>query len=202
MHANCTLCWLLKAFWAVITYMSKSQVRGNQAENSTLMLITLYALPACWPVCIGQSISLTGMTHRPVVLKGASAGLRRYCLALLFDSSSVVRILVLGCRGKFWAGIRAACEPLFHSDNLRAYAPLMHQAIDGLMDSMATGLASQEPVQVTHGRTHGWSPECSHMDPACLQRNVSKNKCRSSLDSETLAHAVLFSAEWPHRTKL
>ena len=58
---------------------------------------------------------------------------------------------VHGCRGKFWGGIRAACEPLFHSDNLRAYAPLIHQAIDGLMGSLQQGLDSQQPVQVQPG---------------------------------------------------
>ena len=37
------------------------------------------------------------------------------------------------CRDKFWAGIRATCEPLFHSRMLRAHGPLINEAASGLV---------------------------------------------------------------------
>ncbi|EFN54611.1 hypothetical protein CHLNCDRAFT_135118, partial [Chlorella variabilis] len=39
---------------------------------------------------------------------------------------------ILFSRGKYWLGIRTACEPLFHSAALASYAPMMNQAIDEL----------------------------------------------------------------------
>ena len=42
------------------------------------------------------------------------------------------------CRDKFWAGIRAACEPLFHSKKLRAHAPLINQAATHLQQRLAS----------------------------------------------------------------
>lgn len=43
----------------------------------------------------------------------------------------------LCCRDKFWAGIRATCEPLFHSCMLRAHAPLINEAASGLVQRMS-----------------------------------------------------------------
>ncbi|KAL0031098.1 hypothetical protein WJX77_003695 [Trebouxia sp. C0004] len=40
---------------------------------------------------------------------------------------------MLFAKHKFWAGIRASCEPLFHSRMLRAHAPLINQAASGLV---------------------------------------------------------------------
>lgn len=30
-------------------------------------------------------------------------------------------------RGKYWSGVRASCEPLFHTAALEGYAPAMNQ---------------------------------------------------------------------------
>ncbi|KAL0023003.1 hypothetical protein WJX79_005828 [Trebouxia sp. C0005] len=40
---------------------------------------------------------------------------------------------MLFAKHKFWAGIRATCEPLFHSRMLRAHVPLINQAAGGLV---------------------------------------------------------------------
>lgn len=40
-------------------------------------------------------------------------------------------------RGKYWLGIRTACEPLFHSAALASYAPMMNAAVDRLLGKLA-----------------------------------------------------------------
>ena len=47
-----------------------------------------------------------------------------------------LRTSLLACRNKFWAGIRAACEPMFQSKMLRTYTPLMHRSLDKLLDKL------------------------------------------------------------------
>jgi hypothetical protein len=48
------------------------------------------------------------------------------------------------CRGKYWLGIRTACEPLFHSTALASYAPMMNEAITQLLDKMQAAANSGE----------------------------------------------------------
>ncbi|KAL3159373.1 hypothetical protein ABBQ38_009804 [Trebouxia sp. C0009 RCD-2024] len=43
---------------------------------------------------------------------------------------------MLFARDKFWAGIRATCEPLFHSRMLRAHGPLINDAASGLVQRL------------------------------------------------------------------
>ena len=50
-------------------------------------------------------------------------------------------------RGKYWAGIRAACEPVFHSDKLQTYVPVANKAMSSLVDKL-TAVQSQGPVQI------------------------------------------------------
>ena len=51
---------------------------------------------------------------------------------------------LLARRGKYWLGIRTACEPLFHSAALASYAPMMNQAIDELVGKMQAAAVSGE----------------------------------------------------------
>lgn len=54
---------------------------------------------------------------------------------------------MLAARGKYWAGIRAACEPVFHSDKLQTYVPVANKAMSSLVDKL-TAVQSQGPVQI------------------------------------------------------
>jgi hypothetical protein len=47
-------------------------------------------------------------------------------------------------RGKYWLGIRTACEPLFHSTALASYAPMMNEAINQLVDKMQVAAKTGE----------------------------------------------------------
>ena len=50
-------------------------------------------------------------------------------------------------RGKYWSGIRAACEPLFHSQQLRTYAPVVNKAVDAMIAKLAL-LKPGQPVEI------------------------------------------------------
>ncbi|EFN55197.1 hypothetical protein CHLNCDRAFT_134405 [Chlorella variabilis] len=56
---------------------------------------------------------------------------------------------ILFARGKYWLGIRTACEPLFHSAALASYAPMMNQAIDELLGKMQAAAVSGEGICVS-----------------------------------------------------
>lgn len=56
---------------------------------------------------------------------------------------------MLFAKHKFWAGIRATCEPLFHSRMLRAHAPLINQAASGLVRRL-TGMHKAGAVQINN----------------------------------------------------
>lgn len=54
---------------------------------------------------------------------------------------------MLAARGKFWAGLRAACEPLFHTVSLRSFAPLINDSASRLLERMEAD-ALQESVNI------------------------------------------------------
>jgi len=56
--------------------------------------------------------------------------------ASLTNGSALLFTHLSECRGKFWLGIRTACEPLFHSAALASYAPMMNAAADQLVDKL------------------------------------------------------------------
>ncbi|KAL0052923.1 hypothetical protein WJX82_009946 [Trebouxia sp. C0006] len=56
---------------------------------------------------------------------------------------------MLFAKHKFWAGIRATCEPLFHSCMLRAHAPLINQAASGLVRRL-TRMPKAGAVQINN----------------------------------------------------
>ena len=47
----------------------------------------------------------------------------------------------------YWAGIRAACEPVFHSDKLQTYVPIVNKSMTSLVDKL-TAAQSEGPVQI------------------------------------------------------
>ncbi|KAL4858882.1 Cytochrome P450 3A12 [Chlorella vulgaris] len=56
---------------------------------------------------------------------------------------------ILFARGKYWLGIRTACEPLFHTAALASYAPMMNRAVDQLLDKLQTGSHSGDGICVS-----------------------------------------------------
>lgn len=50
-------------------------------------------------------------------------------------------------RGRYWSGIRAACEPVFHSDKLQTYVPVANKSMTSLVDKLSAA-QSQGPVQI------------------------------------------------------
>ncbi|DBA91062.1 TPA: hypothetical protein ACH3X2_004165 [Trebouxia sp. C0005] len=54
---------------------------------------------------------------------------------------------MLSARGRYWTGLRAACEPVFHSDKLETYMPIANKAMTSLADKLAA-VQSQGPVQI------------------------------------------------------
>ncbi|KAL4420261.1 hypothetical protein ABPG77_003440 [Micractinium sp. CCAP 211/92] len=56
---------------------------------------------------------------------------------------------ILFATGRHWLGIRTACEPLFHSAALSAYAPMMNGCIDQLLDRLQAVAGSGQGVNVS-----------------------------------------------------
>ena len=91
-------------------------------------------------------------------------------------------------------GLRAACEPLFHSECLSAYAPLIHNAITGLLHSLEFGQKSGEPIEVlglgliVHADMH--APCCS-----CSLRShkADRSTCCSLLNAQLIACMIFQS---------
>ena len=76
------------------------------------------------------------------------------------------------CRGRYWTGIRAACEPLFHSEQLQTYVPIANKAVDTMMNRLAA-VKPDEPVEINlalagftmdtiGGTAFGWVPSSPH----------------------------------------
>ena len=63
-------------------------------------------------------------------------------------------------RGKYWTGIRAACEPMFHSQSLSSFAPMMNEA--------AATLASKclDPAAIRHDDIDDEDSEAKDAAPA------------------------------------
>lgn len=51
------------------------------------------------------------------------------------------------CRGRYWAGVRAACEPVFHSDKLQTYVPITNRALTRLVENLGA-VQAEGPVQI------------------------------------------------------
>ncbi len=49
-------------------------------------------------------------------------------------------------RGKYWTGIRAACEPMFHTQTLSSFAPLMNDAAAKLAGQCLDPAARREEI--------------------------------------------------------
>ena len=56
-------------------------------------------------------------------------------------------MLTGSCRGRYWTGLRAACEPVFHSDKLQTYAPIANKAMSSLVEKLRA-VQAQGPVQI------------------------------------------------------
>ena len=110
----------------------------------------------------------------PVALK---AGAHLHAYTKTGPVSILEHHLTSCCRGRYWTGIRAACEPLFHSEQLQTYVPIASKAVDAMLDKLAN-IQPDEPVEInltlagftmdTIGSTaFGWVP-CSMATPvAC-----------------------------------
>ena len=51
------------------------------------------------------------------------------------------------CRGRYWSGVTAACEPVFHSDKLQTYVPIINRAMTRLVDTLGA-VQAEGPVQI------------------------------------------------------
>lgn len=54
---------------------------------------------------------------------------------------------ILFATGRYWTGIRAACEPLFHSEQLQTYVPVANKAMDAMLTKLSA-LGADQPVQI------------------------------------------------------
>lgn len=80
---------------------------------------------------------------------------------------------ILTAKGKYWTGLRAACEPMFHTSSLNTFAPLMNTAAVRLTERCLTA-----PVMEDEGET-GTTPSgqevgTTNSDPASTAFNISK----------------------------
>ncbi|GAB4820987.1 hypothetical protein N2152v2_008033 [Parachlorella kessleri] len=55
---------------------------------------------------------------------------------------------ILSAKGKYWRGVRSACEPMFHTSALTSYAPAMNQAVDRLVEKLGPACGSGSGVNV------------------------------------------------------
>ncbi len=53
-------------------------------------------------------------------------------------------------RGGYWASLRAAMQPLFHTAALHSYTPIMNNSAEQLADNLGPASKSGEPVEL-HG---------------------------------------------------
>ena len=53
-------------------------------------------------------------------------------------------VATTACRGKYWAGIRSACQPLFHSSSLASFAPLMTASAQKLAERCLGGAGASD----------------------------------------------------------
>lgn len=57
------------------------------------------------------------------------------------------------CRGKYWAGLRASCERVFHSGQLALYAPLMNAAAEKLAARLQQPAPASGPATAADANT-------------------------------------------------
>lgn len=50
-------------------------------------------------------------------------------------------------RGRYWSGVRAACEPVFHSEKLQTYVPIVNRAMSSLVEKLGA-VQAEGPVQI------------------------------------------------------
>jgi cytochrome P450 len=84
---------------------------------------------------------------------------RRYDLAQVNGShpevSCPLEVGILAARGKYWAGLRASCERMFHSSQLAQYAPLMNSVATKLASRLAAGGAGPAEEAAAAGVNNG-----------------------------------------------
>lgn len=51
--------------------------------------------------------------------------------------------------GKFWAGVRATCEPMFHRAALQGYVPMMRGSVDKMVDRVSGLADTNESVPIS-----------------------------------------------------
>ena len=82
-------------------------------------------------------------------------------------------------KGGYWASLRSAVAPLFHSAALRGYAPVMHSCIDHLLERLSEAAARGEAVNV-HELAGGMTLEVSLRGPGSRQcLSVWRMLCRT-----------------------
>jgi len=56
--------------------------------------------------------------------------------------------MLLICRGQLWGSLRAGAQPMFHSENLSAYAGTINKAVDELITNLITVAKSGKEVNI------------------------------------------------------
>ncbi|KAL3152434.1 hypothetical protein ABBQ32_001484 [Trebouxia sp. C0010 RCD-2024] len=54
---------------------------------------------------------------------------------------------MLAAKGRYWTGLRAACEPVFHSDKLQSYVPITNTALTSLIQKL-DAVQADGPVEI------------------------------------------------------
>ncbi|KAL3142384.1 hypothetical protein ABBQ38_002720 [Trebouxia sp. C0009 RCD-2024] len=54
---------------------------------------------------------------------------------------------MLAAKGRYWTGLRAACEPVFHSDKLQSYVPITNMAMTSLIQKL-DAVQAEGPVEI------------------------------------------------------
>lgn len=86
--------------------------RANGRPNCAVLLVKLSSSP--WQIAGDQA------WQWPIAWCGKQAADEAE------NAASLPAHCGAGCRGKYWSGMRAACEPLFHRSALESYAPPMN----------------------------------------------------------------------------
>ncbi len=52
------------------------------------------------------------------------------------------------CRGSYWGSLRAAAQPMFHNNNLAAYAGVINQAVNDLISNLQSAAKTGEQIDM------------------------------------------------------
>ena len=78
-------------------------------------------------------------------------------------------------RGKYWTGIRAACEPMFHTQSLSSFAPMMNDAAAKLAGQCLDPAARREDIDDEDSEAKTATPATTLPDPGA--ESVSPEGC-------------------------